>query len=277
MSAWEVSGRTRWIAQLGDPIEGVGMPRLMAPLLRERGLDVGIVPIEVGAGDLAGVLAAFRGWRNLVGAGITFPHKEAAPALLDSLDEEARLLGAVNLLRREADGSLHGGMVDGEGFVAGLRESGHDPAGVRVLLVGAGGTARAIAFALAAAGVASLRVANRTPERAERLVADLRAARPGAPATAGPPDPAGADLIVNATSLGMRPEDPAPLALDGGEPGAVVAEVVLGAGGSTPLLEDARRRGLRAHPGVRMLAAQLGLALEFLELDRPRVPTQANA
>lgn len=264
MSAFEVSGRTRWIAQLGDPIEGVGMPRLLAPLLRERGLDVGIVPIGVGAADLAATVAAFRGWRNLVGVGITFPHKEAVPALLDSLDEEARLVGAVNLVRRGAGGSLHGGMVDGAGFVASLREDGHDPAGLRVLLVGAGGTARAIAFALAAAGVASLRVANRTAERAERLVADLRAARPGDWATAGPADPAGADLLVNATPLGMRVADPAPFSLDGSEGAAIVADVVLAAGNLTPLLATARQRGLRVHAGEKMLAAQLPLALEFL-------------
>lgn len=266
MRGFEVSGRTRWIAQLGDPIEGVGMPRLLTPLLRERGLDVGIVPIGVGTGDLAAIVAAFHGWRNLVGAGVTFPHKEAVPDLLDSVEEEARLIGATNLIRREADGSLHGGMVDGTGFIASLREDGHEPAGRRALLVGAGGTARAIAFALAAAGVSSLRIANRTRGRAERLVADLRAVRPGNWVTAGPADPAGADLLVNATSLGMRAGDPLPLGLDRAEGAAVVADVVLAPGGLTELLATARRHGLAVHTGEKMLAAQLSLALEFFEL-----------
>ncbi len=267
MSRPPVSGRTGWIAHLGEPIERAGLPRLLAPLLDERELDIAVAPVAVVPAGLAALVGGLRQWRNLVGFTVTHPHKEAMPMLLDSVDEQASQIGAVNLVRRDRDGSLHGCMVDGAGFLAGLREHDHDPAGRRVLLLGAGGTARAIAFALGGAGVASLRVANRTTARAERLVADLRAACPGLEVEVGAPAVGEAELIVNATSLGMRTDDPLPIELAGVAPSTVVADVVLGSGlDGSDLVLAARRAGLPAHPGERMLVAQLPLMLSRLGL-----------
>jgi len=108
-------------------------------------------------------------------------------------------------VRRESDGRLVAANTDGLGFLGGLREAGHELSGRRVLLAGAGGAGRAVAFAVADAGAACLTIANRTAARAERLARDVAAAYPAVAVAAGLPDPAGHDVVINATSLGMGP------------------------------------------------------------------------
>jgi shikimate dehydrogenase len=212
---------------------------------------------------LAAVVGAMRAWRNLLGAGVTLPHKEAVVPLLDSLSREARLVGAVNLIRRDRDGRLHGEMIDGTGMIEGLRTGGLEPRGRRALLVGAGGTARAIAFALVEAGVDSLTIANRSAGRAQRLVDDVRAAAPGVPVGVGAARVIDHDLVINATTLGMRAGDPLPVDLDGLPAHGIVADVVTTA---TPLVQAARARGADVQDGEHMLAAQLPLVLAALGL-----------
>jgi shikimate dehydrogenase len=174
----------------------------------------------------------------------------------------------VNMIRREPDGRLIGGNADGSGFVTGLRREGYEPAGMRVLLVGAGGASAAIAFALAEAGVRALVVANRTVAKAEQIAARVTQAFPNVPAAAGPPDPTGFDMVVNTTPLGTREGDALPLDVSLLTPEMLVAEIIVKPP-RTPLLEAAEQRGCRTQPGLPMLDCQIDEVLAFLRLDQP--------
>lgn len=260
----EITGRTRVFAILADPIAQVKAPQGLNRIMAERGVDGVMVPFHVAAADLATVLAGLRAVRSFGGAIITVPHKTAIVPLLDGVSDAARLVGAVNAVRREPDGRLVGEILDGAGFVAGLRAAGHDPRGRSAYLAGAGGAANAIAFALAEAGVTRLTIHNRTAARVEDLVSRLRRLAPGLPLAAGS-DPAGHDLVVNATSLGLAPDDPLPLDPAGLAPDQLVAEIIMQPA-ETALLHAAAARGCRTHPGLPMLEGQLALMADFLRM-----------
>ncbi|KMO18519.1 shikimate dehydrogenase family protein [Methylobacterium indicum] len=263
----EITGRTRVFAILADPIAQVKAPQGLNRIMAERGVDGVMVPLHVAAADLATVVAGLRATRSFGGAIVTVPHKTAIVPLLDAVSDAARLVGAVNAVRREPDGRLVGEILDGAGFVAGLRAAGHDPRGASAYLAGAGGAANAIAFALAEAGVSRLTVHNRTPARVEDLFSRLRRLHPGLPLAFGT-DPAGHDLVVNATSLGLRLDDPLPLDPAGLGTGQLVAEIIMQPA-ETPLLAAAAARGCRTHPGLPMLEGQLALMADFLEMRAP--------
>jgi shikimate dehydrogenase len=254
-------------AHLAHPSSHVRTPQLFNAAFAARGDDVVAVSIDVDPAGLAVLVDGLRAWRNLAGFGITMPHKEALAALVDDTVGDAARIGAINNVRREPDGRLIGRNTDGEGFLAGLRREGHEVAGRDALLIGAGGAGRALAFALAEAGVGRLTIANRSRARAEQLAADVARAH-AAPTAAGPPDPAGHDLVVNATSLGLQPDDPLPVDPERLESGTLVAEIVM-TPGETPLMRAAAERGCRVHPGLPMLECQIELVRSFLELERP--------
>ena len=260
-----VTGRTRVYLHLAHPSSHVRTPQVMNRAFTDRGIDAVAVSADVAPADLAGFLSGLRGWHNLAGLGVTMPHKQAAAALMDRLARQARFIGAVNTVRREAGGDLTGTNTDGEGFVAGLRGAGIEPAGRRALLVGAGGAGRAIAYALATAGAASLTLADRTPGQAGQLAAGLTANIPEVTVRTGPPEPAGHDLVINATPLGMKPGDPLPVPAERLAPGTVVCDIVTSPP-RTRLLDEARNRGCVTVPGMPMLACQVDLIIEFLGL-----------
>jgi len=262
-----ITGRTRMYALIGDPIGHAKTPELYNRKFAERGLDVVVVPVHVPPGGVADVATLARNWRNLVGIGVTIPHKEAMTAYVDELTEPARLCGATNVVRRDEDGTLIGTQMDGPGFVWSLRDNGIDVTDNRVLLVGAGGTAKALAFELAAARVASLVVTNRTMSKAEELAAKLRAAHPHRVVVAEEAPSGPFDLIVNATSVGMRDSDPLPVDAALLTPETTVADVIMSPP-ETALLRIARERGCVTHSGVRMLEAQFAATVDFLALER---------
>jgi shikimate dehydrogenase len=232
-------------------------------IFAEAGFDAVMVPLHVSTADLWSLWDVLRRLNNLGGFLVTVPHKSDAAQFCDELDEAAALIGAVNVVRREEDGRMIGAMFDGVGFVAGLRANGYEPSGRRVLLLGAGGAASAIALALVSNGVAHLTIANRTVEKAITLAAQLRKAVADAPIVIGPADPRGYDLIVNATSLGLSERDPLPI-----EPALLndtmtVAEIIM-IPEETPLLKAALARGAAVQYGQQMLDHQLPLLAQFL-------------
>lgn len=259
-----ITGATRVYAHIGYPIHHVRTPALYNRLLAERDIDVVVVPVEVAPEHLAAMAPAFRGWRSLVGIGVTIPHKESMTTLVDELTPMARLCGATNVIRRDPDGRLIGGQFDGIGLTQSLLDAGHRLSGARVLLSGAGGTARAVAFALADSGVSRLEIANRTREKAEAIVAEVREAYPVCDARL---HDGGRefDVVVNTTSLGMKPDDALPVDPAILRPGMVVADAVM-APPDTALLKLAAERGSVPHPGLLMLQAQFERTLEFLGL-----------
>lgn len=264
-----ITGATRVYLHLAHPSAHARTPQVMNAEFARRGVDAVAVSADVAPGDLSAFARGLRGWRNLAGLSVTMPHKEALAAHVDELAGAAALIGAVNVVRRDSDGRLVGANTDGAGFVIGLHRAGHGVSGRCVLLAGAGGAGRSVAFAVAGAGAAGLTIANRTAGRAERLASDVAACSPVMAVAAGPPDPAGHDVVINATSLGMQPGDPLPVLVGRLAPGTLVCDIVTRPA-QTRLLREAAARGCVPHPGMPMLAGQVDLILEFLGLSGHR-------
>lgn len=258
-----ITGQTRIYGIIADPVGHVRTPEVMNAYFADHDADAVLVPLHVAPDVLDTAWSGLRCLQNLGGLIVTVPHKSAVLDLSDEVGEAARQIGAANAVRREPSGRMLCEMFDGKGFLDGLLQGGHDPAGRRVLLVGAGGAASAIAFALAGQGCAALTIANRTKAKGEELAAKIKGAFGGCDVCFGPPNPAGHDLIVNATSLGLRPDDPLPLAIDKLAPGMIVAEVVMKPE-MTALLEHAAQKGCRIHHGRHMLDAQVRLLADFI-------------
>ncbi|HMK67045.1 MAG TPA: shikimate dehydrogenase [Stellaceae bacterium] len=255
-----VDGATRLLPILGDPIRQVRSPEVLSALFRANGVNAVCVPVHVLPPDLPAAVAGLRVVRNAMGFIATIPHKQAVIPLLDGLTPRSRRVGSANVVRREADGSLTGDIVDGVGFVKGLTRNGQQIAGRRALVVGSGGVGSAIAFAVAEAGATSVHVADILAARAVDLSRRLEAA--GTPSGVSPAVAEGFDLIVNASPLGMKAEDPIPIDCAGLSATAIVCDVVVHPQ-ITPLLAAARKRGCHVQPGTVMMDYQLEAMREF--------------
>lgn len=260
-----ITGTTRLYAIIGDPITHVRTPMSFNAYFAEHGIDAVCLPFHIARDDLA------RGWRalsaliNLDGFIITAPHKQEAARLCDTLVDDGRYVGVVNTVRREPDGRYCGTLLDGRGFVAGLKSKGHDPAGGRIYIAGAGGAGTALAFALAASGASAITIHNRTRSKAADLVERVRRAYSAVDVNLGSSDASGHDIAVNATSLGLEPDDPLSFDLTTVPSHALVAEVVM-MPKMTPLLRAAEARGHRIHYGTLMLEGQLNQMMDFFGL-----------
>jgi shikimate dehydrogenase len=219
--------------------------------------------MHVAPEGLPAFVQALRGVLNFGGMIATVPHKTAMVDLCDDITPAARLVGAVNIVRRNADGSLSGDILDGQGFLAGLRQHGIEPSGMRVFLSGAGGAAKAIAFALADAGVECLDFYNRTPAKAQDIIARLQAVYPEVSMSVVDASPAGYDLVINATSLGMKVGDPLPLDASGLSARQIIAEIIM-TPVLTPLLLAAQAKGCQIQYGLPMLECQIELMADFM-------------
>lgn len=250
-----LSGKAALAGVIGWPVGHSRSPRLHGFWLDHYGIDGAYLPLPVAPENLASALHGLRdaGFR---GVNVTIPHKESVMAFCDRVDDTARRIGAVNTLVFDADG-IQGSNSDAFGFLENLKASvpGYDPVAGPALLLGAGGAARAVAVALLDAGLAELRICNRSAERAERLAAELgsRAKVLSWDDRAAALDDLG--LLVNSTSLGMTGQPPLALDLDGLATAAVACDLVY-APLETPLLADARARGARAVDGLGMLLHQ---------------------
>ena len=250
------TGATRLAAVIGAPVRHSLSPALHNAAFAATGLDWVYVALEVAPGRAAAALDAVR-VLGIAGLSVTMPHKADVAAAVDECTPAAAALGAVNCVEVR-DGRLVGHNTDGDGFVDSLRaEAGFDPAGRRAVVLGAGGAARAVVVALAAAGASEVVVVNRTEARA------VEAARlAGAVGRAGDADAvAGADLVVNATSVGMTGAGGVDLPCDVAllRPGQVVADLVYQPL-DTQFLKAARSRGATAVNGVGMLLYQAARA-----------------
>jgi shikimate dehydrogenase len=257
-----ISGRTALIAHLGHPTESFKAPMIYNPWFERKGIDAAVVPMGVGAEDYPAFLRLLLRLSNIHGALVTMPHKATTVALLDEVSAAVKIAGSCNAILRREDGSLYGDMFDGEGFARGARRKGFDFAGADCLVVGAGGVGSAIAAAIAARRPRSLAIVDTRPDAAAALLARLRRHYPDLAVAIRNNDPAGFDLVVNATPLGMRPDDPLPFDPQRLEPQAFVGEVVLSAE-MTPLLQAAASRGCRYLIGTDMLFEQIPAYLEF--------------
>lgn len=263
-----ITGTTRLYAIIGDPITHVRTPMAFNDYFLPRNIDAVCLPVHIGRDDLPRGWAGLKSIANLDGFIVTAPHKAEAARLCDRLEGDGVHTRVVNTIRREADGSFSGTLLDGRGFISGLIKQGHQVKGRRFYLAGAGGAGTALAFALADTGAAALTIHNRTRSRAEKLVADVGAAFPSIDVRLGTPDAGGHDIAINATSLGSKPDDGHSFDLASIDPTALVAEVVMKPD-MTPLLIAAEKRGHAIHFGIHMLNSQLELMMQFLGVNEP--------
>jgi shikimate dehydrogenase len=257
-----ISGRTSLIAHLGYPTESFKAPMIYNPWFERKGIDAVVVPMGVRAEDYPAFLRLLFRVSNVHGALVTMPHKAATVALLDQASPAVRVAGSCNAILRRDDGSLYGDMFDGEGFARGARRKGFEIAGADCLVVGAGGVGSAIAASIADRRPRLLALFDTRRDAAEALVARLRRQYADLVVEIRDNDPAGYALVVNATPLGMRADDPLPFDPQRLDPRAYVGEVVLSAE-MTPLLRAAAVRGCRYLVGTDMLFEQIPAYLEF--------------
>ncbi len=264
---WPDDGSAPRLAVLGDPVAHSLSPPMHDAALTACGLPGRYGRLQVRAEELAEALALLPA-RGLHGVNLTIPHKTMALGWMGGLDDDARRLGAVNTVRVEPGGELKGFNTDGPGFARAVEESfGARLGGLRVMVLGAGGGAgRALAGQCAGAGCAGLFLVNRTSEKARALAVELSGTAVAIPWEADAVTTAlrETDVLVNASAVGLRAEDPCPVPAGGLGPGLCVFDTVYRRDGTpTPLVVAARRAGARAADGLALLLHQGALAFEI--------------
>ncbi len=257
-----INGHTELIAHIGYPTHAFKAPMIYNPYFDQIGINARVMPMGCRSEDFPAFLRAVFTLTNIRGALITMPHKVATVALLDRVTPTVNVAGACNAVRRAADGALEGDLFDGEGFVRGVRRKGLALKGAHALVVGSGGVGCAIAASLAAAGVDQIALFDRQAEAADGLAERLRTHCPAIEVRTGSNDPAGYDLVVNATPLGMNPGDPLPLDVSRLAPTTFVGEVVMRTE-MTAFLRAAQAQGCPIQVGSDMLFEQIPAYLEF--------------
>ncbi len=261
-----IDGNTQLIGVIADPVSHVRAPQLFNASALKQGLNIASIPLQVAPEQLATFLNGAAALKNLLGMVVTIPHKEAVISLCGELTPAATLVGSANIVRWDRERAHWvGGNFDGDGFVAGLKERGHTLAGKRVLQLGAGGAGKAIAYAVAREKPAEFVLHNRSDARAAEVVARLALALPDVPMRTGPADATGFDVVINATSLGLKDGDALPLSIDTLAPGMLVCEAVM-RDTDTALLTAAQARGCLIHQGQYMLYGQLVEMARFFGL-----------
>ncbi|WP_127997319.1 shikimate dehydrogenase family protein [Piscinibacter defluvii] len=260
-----ISGKTSLIAHIGWPTHSFKAPMIYNPYFERAGVDCVVVPMGCRPEHFATFVRALFTLENVAGALITMPHKVAVVELLDAVSPAVNIAGSCNAVKRDAAGRLVGDMFDGEGFVRGLKRKGVRLDGATVLVVGSGGVGSAIAASLAAAGVGTMGLYDARAESAQALGERLKTHYPRLEVRTGSNDPAGWDVVVNATPLGMNPGDPLPIDMARLSKDTFVGEVVMKQE-MTAFLSAAQARGCRFQVGTDMLFEQIPAYLEFFGL-----------
>ena len=235
------------------------------PFFEARKINAAVVPMDCKSEDYVAFLKLVFRLSNVHGALITMPHKVATLALVDEASVSAGIAGACNAVKMGERGQMIGDMFDGEGFVRGMQRKGRRIAGACAFVAGCGGVGSAIAASLAKAGVSRLGLYDVSAQAMNELMRRLRSHYPNLEVTAGSADPAGVDIVVNATPLGMKKDDPVPMNMDGIAASTFVGEVVMKEE-ITPFLAAARAKGCEYQIGTDMLFEQIPAYLEFLGL-----------
>ncbi len=260
-----ITGRTEIIAHIGYPTHAFKAPMIYNPYFEQAGIDAVVVPMGAQAEVYPALLKSLLQLTNIRGALITMPHKVTTVGLLDVATPTALVAGACNAVRRDDQGRLVGDMFDGTGFVRGVLRKGLRLQGARALVVGSGGVGCAIAASLAAEGLDEIGLYDVHVASADALTVRLRHHYPALRVATGSNDPAGYDLVVNATPMGMDEGDPLPMDVTRLSGDTFVGEVVMKTE-MTAFLAAARARGCRVQVGSDMLFEQIPAYLEFFGL-----------
>ena len=262
-----LTGHTRIVGVIGDPIEHSRSPQMHNAAFAKAGLDYVYVPFHVRPDDLADAIAGFKA-THIVGINVTLPHKQAVIRHLTSISREAELIGAVNTLTF-VNGEIHGDNTDAPGVLKALEENGNMsvPEGENVVVLGAGGAARAVVVALALRGVASITIANRTVEKAIALAEEMDRQTGVSMQGMGladerlPRSIRQSKLLVNTATTSMDVTQPLLISADWLQPNTIVYDIVY-TPPVTPLMQAATERGCQTLGGIGMLVHQGAIAFE---------------
>ncbi len=260
-----INGTTELIAHIGYPTHTFKSPMIYNPYFEQVGVNAVVVPMGCRPPDYPAFLKSVFTLTNIRGALITMPHKVATVGLIDEVTPTVKVAGACNAVKRTADGRLVGDMFDGAGFVRGVQRKGLNLKGARVLVVGSGGVGSAIAASLAGAGIGAIALYDVNTASAQALGQRLKTHYPTIEVSTGSNDPAGLDLVVNATPMGMNEGDPLPMDVSRLDARTFVGEVVMRTE-MTAFLSAARARGCPVQVGSDMLFEQIPAYLEFFGL-----------
>ena len=257
-----INGHTELIAHIGFPTHSFKAPMIYNPWFDKAGVNARVIPMGCKPEDFPAFLKLVFRLSNIRGALITMPHKVIATGLLDEVLPTAAIAGSCNAVRLGPNGQLQGDMFDGEGFVRGVLRKGVVLRGASVLVVGSGGVGSAIAASFAAAGVARMSLFDVNAASAQGLGERLKKYYPSLQVQTGTNDPAGFDVVVNATPMGMNDGDPMPMDMSRVAATTFVGEVVMKTE-MTAFLKAAQARGCRFQVGTDMLFEQIPAYLEF--------------
>jgi shikimate dehydrogenase len=257
-----INGNTEIIAHIGFPTHAFKAPMIYNPWFEKAGVNAIVVPMGCQVPDYPDFLRSIFKLSNIRGALITMPHKVTTVGLLDDVLPTAAIAGSCNAVRRLPDGRLQGEMFDGEGFVRGVLRKGLVLKGARALVVGSGGVGCAIAASLAGAGVLEMDLFDVHEDSASGLAQRLMRHYPHMTIRTGRKDPAGFDLVVNATPMGMNEGDAMPMDVARIDARTFVGEVVMKTE-MTAFLAAAKVRGCAVQVGSDMLFEQIPAYLEF--------------
>ena len=261
-----ISGTTKLFVIFAHPAKQVRAPTLFNKKFEELRIDSVMIPIDVPPSHLKDCVYSMRGIKNLRGGVVTIPHKVEIAKLCDKLGAGGKATGAVNAIRFEEDGILHGDNFDGIGFVAGLKDYGHLLKDKKILIVGAGGASRALAVELISEPIKSLNITNRSFEKAKKVVQTVKSVRQTDKINAIEKEHieyAEYDFVINATSLGMKSDDPLPFPIISLRPDCVVCDIIMKPQ-ETKLLSAAKRSGIKVHYGKHMLDYQISFIADFI-------------
>lgn len=260
-----INGQTEFLTLMGDPIRSVKSPMIYNPHLRKQSINTVLIPVEVSTENFANVFNAMIQIHNFKGSLVTMPHKVAAVTLADELSVTAQVAGSCNALKLSSDGKVVGDMFDGEGFVRGIKRKGFDPKDKKAIVIGSGGVGRAIAASLAGAGVSTLCLSDLNIDSCKSLAQRLKTHYPTLEVVFGLENVGTYDLVVNATPLGMKENDPLPMDISQLQSHHFVGEVVMKSD-ITPFLQAAKAKGCQIQVGTDMLFEQIPAYLEFFDL-----------
>ena len=262
-----LTGHTRIVGVIGDPVEHSRSPQMHNAAFAKAGLDYVYVPFHVRPDDLADAIAGFKAM-NVVGINVTLPHKQAVIPHLTSISREAELIGAVNTLTF-VEGNIYGDNTDAPGVLRALAEDGNMsvPVGENIVVLGAGGAARAVVVAFALRGVASITIANRTVEKAVSLAEEMDQKTGVSMRGMGLADERlpmavrESKLLVNTATTSMDVTQPLLISVDWLQPNTIVYDIVY-TPPVTPLMQAATECGCQPLGGIGMLVHQGAIAFE---------------
>jgi shikimate dehydrogenase len=267
----KINGRTRITGIFGYPVDHTLSPAMQNAAFEALGLDYCYIPFPVHPDNLADAVRSIRAL-NIVGINITVPHKEKVMPLLDTIDKEALFIGAVNTIVN-SEGRLVGYNTDGRGFMQSLDEQGISIQDTEILVVGAGGAARAVSYYLCKKA-RKVFLYGRTKMKVDKLAADLKQIQNNISTVCNTFNIGEYDIIINATPLGLKEEDPLPFDTKQLRPEQVVCDLIYK---QTRLFKEASEKGCITLNGLSMLLYQGALAFELWTGKAPQIEVMRNA